>query len=161
MDSVWRIKGSHLLGRPALAVLRELWQWRETEAIAANKPPFFIMSHEALVEIAAAAATSRPIEPFLPKRVSDRRRTALMTAIAEGLSRAPDHHPQILKNISRRASETERRRFIELQNRRDARAAELGIDPTLIASRSTLSDLAHDWDKHTAELMNWQRQLLS
>src|SRR3954447_15537454 len=25
MDSIWRIKGSHLLGRPALAVLRELW----------------------------------------------------------------------------------------------------------------------------------------
>src|SRR2546427_8745246 len=89
MDSVWRIKGSHLLGRPALAILRELWQWREAEAIAANKPPYFIMSHEALVEIAAAAATSRPIESFLPKRVSDRRRTALMAAIAEGLSRAP------------------------------------------------------------------------
>src|SRR5437016_1046364 len=28
MDSVWRVKGSHLLGRPALASLRELWQWR-------------------------------------------------------------------------------------------------------------------------------------
>src|SRR5262245_2534261 len=25
MESVWRIKGSHLLGRPALAILRELW----------------------------------------------------------------------------------------------------------------------------------------
>src|SRR2546427_8652834 len=37
MDSVWRVKGSHLLGRPALAILRELWQWRETEAVGANK----------------------------------------------------------------------------------------------------------------------------
>src|ERR1051326_6659458 len=37
MDSVWRIKGSHLLGRPALAVLRELWQWREREAIATTR----------------------------------------------------------------------------------------------------------------------------
>ena len=26
-DFVWRVKGSHLLGRPALAVLRELWRW--------------------------------------------------------------------------------------------------------------------------------------
>jgi len=34
MDAVWRIKGSHLLGRSALAILRELWQWRETEAKA-------------------------------------------------------------------------------------------------------------------------------
>jgi ribonuclease D len=29
-DSVWRVKGSHALGRPALAVLRELWQLRRT-----------------------------------------------------------------------------------------------------------------------------------
>src|SRR6267378_8418552 len=45
MDAVWRIKGSHLLGRPALAVLRELWQWREGEAISANRPPYFVISH--------------------------------------------------------------------------------------------------------------------
>src|SRR5262249_38758231 len=51
LDAVWRIKGSHLLGRPALAVLRELWQWRESEAITANRPPFFVMSHEALVDV--------------------------------------------------------------------------------------------------------------
>src|SRR5205823_3230877 len=67
LDSIWRIKGSHLLGRPALAVLRELWQWRETEARDANKPPFFVVSHQVLVEIAAAAATARPIEPFVPR----------------------------------------------------------------------------------------------
>ncbi|HET7623933.1 MAG TPA: ribonuclease D, partial [Verrucomicrobiae bacterium] len=53
-DSVWRVKGSHLLGRAALAILRELWQWRETEAIGGNRPPFFVMSHETLVAIAAA-----------------------------------------------------------------------------------------------------------
>src|SRR3954453_11024702 len=26
---MWRVKGAHLLGRPSLAVLRELWKWRE------------------------------------------------------------------------------------------------------------------------------------
>jgi ribonuclease D len=161
MDSIWRIKGSHSLGRPALAILRELWQWREGEAIAANKPPYFIMSHEALVQIAGAAATSRPIEPFLPRRLSERRRNALLAAIADGHGVSPDHHPAIIKNFSRRPSETERRRFFSIQARRDARAAELDIDPTLIASRSTLSDLAHNWDRHLGELMEWQRQLLT
>ena len=47
-----------------------------------------------------------------------------------------------------------------MQKHRDAHAAALGIDPTLIASRGMLSDLAHDWDKHVGELMNWQRDLL-
>ena len=55
MDSVWRVKGSHTLSRPALAVLRELWQWRESEAVAVNKPPFFILQHEQLVRIADIA----------------------------------------------------------------------------------------------------------
>ena len=54
LDSVWRVKGSHALSRHALAILRELWHWREKEAIAANRPPFFILNHEKLVDIAVS-----------------------------------------------------------------------------------------------------------
>ena len=84
-----------------------------------------------------------------------------MGAIARGLGISPDAHPKILRNISRRPSEAERQRFIDLQTRRDAKAVDLAIDPTLIASRSVLSDLAHNWDKYSGELMNWQRELLT
>ena len=160
LDSVWRVKGSHLLGRPALAILRELWRWRESEAVSANKPPYFVLKHESLVEIASASATARPIDGLLPKHFSDRRRNGLMKAIAKGLGVAPEEHPKILRSIGRRPSETERRRYIELQKHRDAQATALSIDPTLIASRSMLSDLARDWDKYYAELMGWQRELL-
>jgi len=161
LDSVWRLKGSHLLARPGLAVLRELWQWRETEAVGANKPPYFVLSHETLVEIAGAAANAKPIEAFLPRHFSERRRAGLMGAIARGLGVSPEAHPTVLRNISRRPSEAERQRFMELQERRDTKATELAIDPTLIASRSVLSDLAHNWDKYSGELMNWQRELLT
>ena len=160
LDSLWRIKGCHLLERPALAILRELWQWREAEAIGANRPPFFVLSHQALVDIAAAAATAQPIAPFLPRHISDRRRGGLMNAIARAQGLSPDHHPRPLRRICRRPSEGEKRRFAELQQYRDVHAARLGIDPTLIASRGMLSDLAHDWDQHALELMNWQRDLL-
>jgi len=160
-DSVWRVKGSHHLGRPGLAVLRELWQWREAEAISSNKPPFFVMSHSVMVEIAAAAALARRIEPFLPRHLSERRRGGVLKAVAQGLGVSPDHHPRILRAISRRPSDGERRRFLDLQKLRDTRAADLGVDPTLIASRSTLSDLAHNWDKYESGLMSWQRQLLT
>ena len=159
-DSLWRVKGSHLLGRSGLAVLREIWQWRESEAIRANRPPFFVLSHEALVKIAAAAALQQPLEPFLPKHISDRRRAGLTKALARGLAVPPEKHPRIPQRINRRPTEAERRRFLELQKCRDARAAELGIDPTLIASRATLSNLAQNWDAHVVELMNWQRELL-
>ncbi len=160
MDSVWRVKGSHLLGRPALAILRELWQWRESEAVAANRPPFFVISHQSLIDIAAAAATGRPVDLFIPRNVSDRRREGIANAIAEGLGLPPDKFPKLLERINRRPTDAERKRHFELQKCRDARAHELGIDPTLIASRATLNDLARNWDKHAGELMAWQRELL-
>jgi len=160
LDSIWRLKGSHLLAPPALAILRELWQWREKEAVAANKPPFFVMSHEALVKIAAAACAAQPIEPFLPRHISEHRLGGLTKAIAHGQHLSPERHPKILRPITRRPSEGEKRRFTDLQKRRDAQAATLGIDPTLIASRSMLSNLAHDWNLYFPELMAWQRELL-
>jgi ribonuclease D len=161
MDAVWRIKGSHLLGRPALAVLRELWQWRETEAIAANRPPFFVMSHDTLVDVAAAAATQRPIEPLLPRTISERRRSGVAKAVADGLEIPAEKFPKILQRTNHRPTEAERKRFVELQKHRDEHAQKLGIDPTLIASRGTMSDLARNWDKYSKELMNWQRELLT
>jgi hypothetical protein len=39
------------------------------------------------------------------------------------------------------------------------KAAELALDPTLIASRATLLALAGDWNRHKSELMDWQREL--
>ena len=118
------------------------------------------MSHEALVHIAAAVATQRPVEPLLPKHISERRKAGLAKALARARDLSPQQYPRLLERVKHHPTESERKRFLELQKRRDASAAELSIDPTLIASRATLSDLARNWDKYAGELMNWQRDLL-
>ncbi|HTY86019.1 MAG TPA: HRDC domain-containing protein [Candidatus Acidoferrum sp.] len=159
-DSAWRVKGSYGLSRPALAVLRELWRWRETEAVAANRPPFFILSHEKLVALAGAAAGHQPVEPLLPLRLSPRRWDGLTAAIRAGLAVPHDRLPEKLRHYSPRPTEAEMRRYCELERCRDAHAHRLGIDPTVIAPRATLGDLARNWDRHAPELMNWQRELL-
>lgn len=159
-DLVWRVKGSHKLTRAALAVLRELWQWREQEARGGNRPPFFVLSHEAMVEISAAAVEQRPYAQFLPRHFSERRQEGLGRAIKAGLGRPPHEQPDYLKATFHRQTEAERRRFGELEQRRNVRAAELEIDPTLIASRATLLALAHNWEQAAAELMSWQKELL-
>jgi hypothetical protein len=82
-------------------------------------------------------------------------------AIKRGLAVPPNEHPHIPRNSGRRASEAEKKRFLELQSCRDGHARELEIDPTLIASRGMLSDLAHDWEKNAPQLMKWQLKLLS
>ena len=84
LDLVWRMKGSHRLTRSGLAVLREIWHWRELEAIEANKPPYFILQHEALVELASSAAAGREVEPLIPARFSRHRREGLTAAIRQG-----------------------------------------------------------------------------
>jgi ribonuclease D len=160
LDTVWRVKGAHVLNRAGLAVLRELWQWREDEAIAANRPPFFILSHEKMVAIAETAANRNDVTPLFPRHLSPRRCEGIQKAIRAAQIRPADTYPHILRNRSRRPSEAERRRYHVFEERRDAVAHQLQIDPTLIASRSVLGDLARDWDQHSAELMNWQRQLL-
>jgi ribonuclease D len=159
-DTVWRVKGSSILNRPALAILRELWQWREKEAIAYCRPPFFVLSHERMVDICDAAAAQRPFENILPPKMSPRRRETLLDAVKAGLAVPAARQPEILRPKFHRPNEAEFRRFRELEKIRDRHARELAIDPTLIASKATLGDLSRDWDKHAPDLMNWQRALL-
>ena len=159
-DLVWRIKGSHRLNPPALAVLREIWRWRETEATAANRPPYFILRHETLVDLAANAVSGRPVELLLSPKFSDRRRLGVLAAIKQGLAVPPKDQPQLVYHTTRRVSDAVKRRVADLQQRRDEKAKDLGLDPTLIASRATLLELAEDWPTHEKELMNWQRELL-
>lgn len=160
-DLVWRLKGSHKLARAGLAVLREIWRWREQEAIAANKPPYFVLSHETLVNISHAVIEHRPIADLLPRHFSPRRADGLSEAIQKGLAVTPDEHPHILRYNSRRQTEAQRQRFNQLEQKRNARATDLDLDPTLIASRATLLALAEDWSQHQGDLMDWQRELLS
>jgi ribonuclease D len=159
-DDCWRIKGSTFLERPALAVLRELWHWREAQAIAASRPPFFVLSHETMVAIAVAVSEQRPFEQMIPPRMHPRRRETLLAAIRTAQSVPPEQFPEKIRHRSERPTEAEFKRFRDLEKTRDHHAHGLQIDPTLIAPKSVLGNLARDWDKHSAALMNWQRDLL-
>lgn len=157
----WKLKGSDRLGRSQLAVLREIWHWREEEAIQANTPPYFILSHETAVEIARDAATVGEAEARIPGRFSQRRRRSLLAAVEKGLALPPNEWPTLRKSTFNHPTMAEQRRFNLLKEKRDRVALELQIDPTLIASRGGLVVLAKDWEIHSADLMKWQKEALS
>jgi ribonuclease D len=159
-DEIWRIKGSTFLDRAALAVLRELWHWREREAHAANRPPFFVLAHEKMVEIALAVAEKKPVDHLIPPRIHPRRKESLQAAIRAAQAVPPEKFPEKIRHRSQRPTEAEFRRFREIEKHRDKHAHDLGIDPTLIAPKSVIGDLARDWDKYAPDLMKWQRELL-
>jgi ribonuclease D len=158
-DAIWRVKGSQKLPPHALAVLREIWHWREQEATVNNKPPYFIMTPADMVGLAEAAAGNKSWKALVPSRFSQRRRHGLVEAIGRGLEAEPPKPPP--RRSTPRQTEQERQRQHRLEQRRDRQAAELGIDPTLIANRLTLALLAKNWTVHSAELMSWQRELLA
>ncbi|MHB8523553.1 MAG: ribonuclease D [Limisphaerales bacterium] len=159
-DLVWRLSGSDRLDRPALAVLRELWHWREEEAIRRNRPPYFVLSHETLVALAVAAAGGQTLDPWLPRRFSPEARHRVIATIDRALDRAVTEQPHPLRRTRHHTTAAQEERFETLKRKRDEHARALDIDPTLIASRATLKLLAQDWEAHQHELMDWQRPLV-
>ena len=157
-DQVWRVKGSYHLGPDALAVLREIWHWREKEAIASNKPPYFILQPDTMLAMSIAALEGKPLEPLIPKRFSPRRQSTLLKACQRGMQ-SPDK-PQLVRTMHYRQTAEEKRRYHELEKVRNKRAHELGIDPTIIASRAALVQLARNGGHDENELMSWQSALL-
>ena len=160
-ETVWKLKGSDKLTRRQMGILREIWFWREKEARQANKPPYFIVSHEILLAIARDASTRAEAEALVPDHFSFRRREALLQAFEAGVQLPPADLPLPRKSIYYHPSMAEQQRFNQLRDIRDRAADELQIDPTLIASRAALVLLARDWDANQPRLMAWQKKLLS
>jgi ribonuclease D len=158
LDQQWRVKGSNRLPPRALAVLRALWHWREREAVAANRPPYFILQPDTMVNLSLAALNEIRWDDVLPRHLTHRRRSGIVDAVQAGLEATEP--PQTYTPRGRRQTESEKRRLRDLERRRNTRAAELGLDPSLIASRATLVQLARDWETGSLEVMAWQRELL-
>lgn len=159
-DRVWRLRGSDRLEPKALAVLRALWRWREREAVAHDRPPFFVVSHQLLVELARDAANKPLRQLKLPQRLSSRRTAVLREVIDEALATPADQWPEPMRRKRSKRSRATKDDPAELKRRRDKRAAELGIDPTLIANRDTLERLAGDLEGTLPQMMAWQREVL-
>lgn len=156
-DRVWRLAGSERLGPRGLAVLKALWHWREAEALAACRPPYFVVSHERLVELAAAASGPGPFGSRHLGALGPARSLSLRRAVEAALEAAPETWPQPATRSAspRRAGGPAADR---LRQRRDRVAAALGLDPSVVASRAVLDRLAAD--PEAPDVMEWQRALL-
>jgi len=142
LNQVWRVKGASRLDRRGLAVVREVWYWRDRTARSVNKPPYFILPHETVVALSEAAVRSGSFNELVPRRFGDEWRGGLESAVRKALSSPADSWPSLNRPQGDRLSEGEKKRLEDLRKRRDRAAAELEIDPTLIASRATLTALA-------------------
>ena len=90
VEEAWRISGAGALGGRAAAVLRELWNWREREAEAADRPPFHILQNRELLH--SAEQFARGERPDY-KHFSDRRRRAFREAAERGSNLPEENWP--------------------------------------------------------------------
>lgn len=163
-ENSWRINGSEKVGGRGLAVLHAIWHWRESWAEKINTPPFKVTGNEMLGRISRAADDGLPLEEILRVNLG-RRHDRLFPSLAEAVRQGLATDPQTLPRRERRRSFTpmtpeELARQDRLKADRDRLAQGLNLDPTLIATRSQLVQIAREPDTIDATLLPWQAQLL-
>lgn len=150
-DAFLRIKGSDGLKPGALAVLKELFAFREVEARRLDWPPFRVMRNETLLFLAqrpdVPLADVPGLSPWLIERAAER----LRAAIDRG-RRGPG--VQRLRSPRRENPWTPEARALlhRLKRWRAERAAALGLDPALIWPASSLERLILEPDAWRTEL---------
>ncbi len=150
-----RIKGSAKLSRRQQAVLREIYQWREQRAAAADRPPFKIVGPEVLLALAEIEApTIEDVEDaFASYPRQAREADVVFDAIVRGLElpeadlprrgSSPSHPP---------LSAAARKRTEALRSWRTAQAALSKLDPSIVMSQRVLDRLALAGPQSLAEL---------
>jgi ribonuclease D len=156
-EEVWRITGSGQLRGHTAAILRELWRWRDQEARIVDKPSFHILHNHQLVQAAVDLAAGNKIH-FPHLRGSRQRR--FEEAVARALALPESEWPVLVRKASLRATREEEQKMQEIKVRRDAVAAGLKLDPSLIAPKATIEGLVLRPAETIERLMPWQRELL-
>jgi ribonuclease D len=157
LDEAWRISGAGALRGPASAVLRELWNWREKEAEAADRPPFHILQNRELLDSAEKFAAGESADY---KHFSDRRRRAFREAAKRGMQLPEKDWPVRPRRSGTRPTAEVVKRTEKLRQNRDHAAKELHIESSFIAPRATLEAIAADPSRAETLLVPWQRELL-
>ena len=100
------------------------------------------------------------MEDHLPPRMRPSRRQSLLDSLERARSRPAKEWPALRRTTGHRLSRSEKEAYHRLRERRDRVAADLELDPSLIASRRGLIAVATQEVGPETELMSWQRELL-
>jgi ribonuclease D len=143
-DGFRRIKGSAALSRRQQAVLRELYQWREARAAAADRPPFKIVGPEVILALAEQSPTevaevARALASY-PRQAGEHEVVA--AAIARGLALPERELPSVARAERTTLSPAARRRVVKLRAWRDAEAERSRLDPSIVMSLRLIERLA-------------------
>ena len=138
----WRIKGSRQLRGKARGVAQEVGAWREREAERADLPPRFVLPDLALASIVQRAPSTREdlaaVRGLDGRHVRDGTAAAILSAVQTGVALSAEA-------LRLPETDTSDRSLAPAVTVIGAwitqRAAELGLEPSLLATRADLTAL--------------------
>ncbi|MGD9405551.1 MAG: HRDC domain-containing protein [Anaerolineae bacterium] len=146
-NGFWKFDGVRELDDAGRGALRELYRYRDQLARSENRPPFRVISRQALIGLSKKRPSKRHelhLIKGVSKRMAGRYGRGLLAAIRHGEGRplAWRDRPRQSNNSSRksngRPSAACQARFESLRAWRNATAEERGVEPDIILTNSTL-----------------------
>lgn len=142
-EGYWKLVGRQDVGGRCLAVLREIWLYREQQAESRDRAPFRIMPEDLMTRIAQALPETREalaavkgISPYILERFG----TGLLACVERGKNAAPVARPPA--GEKKRLGEDEWRIFEALRAWRKERAERDQVEPVVILSTDSLRQVA-------------------
>jgi ribonuclease D len=160
-----RLKGAKALRGRELAILRELWEWREAAARRADKATFRILNNEPMLAMAKNPPTDMAALKTIPGVSSDqaeRRGRDLLAAVKRGLELPEEDLPRLTRTPRRAPDLAYEARLERLKAARNALARKYDLPPGVVCPNGTLEAIAR-MDPKTpeelaavSELRRWQ-----
>lgn len=140
-EGFWRMKGARDLRPVELAVLRELYLWRNEQSRTLDRPPFKVLGDDALILLSQKQPQRLADLPLRPHQ-AERWGKAVLGAIARGRTTPPPAQPGRSQNGNGRPDPTVLARFERLRAWRTQRAADRGVDADIVLTNEALMGIA-------------------
>jgi len=160
-----RIKGAKALRGRELAVLRELYHWREGVAQRADKATFRVLNNEPLLALARAQPSDiagLKAIPGISLEQAERRGREMLAAVRRGLEVNERELPRIARPLRRPTDSAYEARIERLKTVRNQLAQRYDLAPGVLCPNGTLEAIARanpstlEELAATPELRRWQ-----
>lgn len=149
-DDFWKLRGARDLNSRQAAILKSVYQFRESQAEKQNRPSFKIVSHQALVDIASKGPESPEALANLPSlnhRLVERYKRGLIKAVHEGKKAPPETPPH-----NNRLGEAILNRMDALREWRKLAGHDMGVPSDVILPKDVLNRIAWENPNNKQEL---------
>lgn len=159
-EDPWRVQGSGRLHAKGLAILKAMWEWRESVAMERDTPCYRIMSNKQMVVYAETFEGGGVMEP--PGGWRPRWKKEFHDLVAKVFRQGQAAWPQRQKKAKGRMTDAQRDAVDRICAQRDGIAQGLDLEGSLIASRGTLEQVISGASEEDGAslLMPWQEELL-